>query len=223
MSVNSQVMIVTATLNFARGWKTVDAAAECAGMDCLGFTSVDEKRDGGTKTANHGLRMGFESRAPFICYLNDDVSITQRGWLYRMVSVLLENPDIGVAGITGRCRTMPQCRGTKGMAPAVTTVSHLSYFCVLIRRTVLEKIGYLDERFIHYGCDNDYSIRVRLAGWRVVWIEDLWADHTLGPVIKHWKEHDSPLFKRIWPSGGPIDQNLERRLRHQRKGQLYRP
>lgn len=216
-----QVMVVTATLNFARGWTAVDTAIACGGVSAQGFVSVDEQRTGGTRTANRGLRMAFETRIPYICYLNDDVTITQPGWLDRMVRVLGRDPGIGVAGVAGRCRTTPQSRCRQGMAREVLTVSHLSYFCVLIRRTVLEKIGYLNERFIHYGCDNDYSIRVRLAGWRVVLIQDIWAKHDLGPIIEHWKDHDSPLYKRMWPDEGPLNGKNTSRLAIQMKGRLY--
>jgi GT2 family glycosyltransferase len=47
----------------------------------------------------------------------------------------------------------------------------VAFVCVFIRRTLIECIGLLDERFIGYGCDDsDYCRRALMAGWRVgVW------------------------------------------------------
>jgi GT2 family glycosyltransferase len=39
--------------------------------------------------------------------------------------------------------------------------------CMLIRREVIDQIGYLDENFFAYQEDTDYCRRARLAGWGV--------------------------------------------------------
>lgn len=39
--------------------------------------------------------------------------------------------------------------------------------CMLIRRSVIERIGLLDERFFLYGEDLDWCLRTRDAGWTV--------------------------------------------------------
>lgn len=39
--------------------------------------------------------------------------------------------------------------------------------CMMIRREVIEQVGYLDELFFAYQEDTDYCRRVRLAGWKV--------------------------------------------------------
>ena len=38
---------------------------------------------------------------------------------------------------------------------------------MLIRREVIDQIGYLDENFFAYQEDTDYCRRARLAGWKV--------------------------------------------------------
>lgn len=40
---------------------------------------------------------------------------------------------------------------------------------LMIRRSVIEKIGLLDDRFFAYLEDVDYSLRARSAGWRVMY------------------------------------------------------
>jgi len=46
-------------------------------------------------------------------------------------------------------------------------VAGVSGSCMLIRREVIERIGYLDERFFAYQEDADFCFRVRQAGWQV--------------------------------------------------------
>jgi len=42
--------------------------------------------------------------------------------------------------------------------------------CMLIRRAVLDQIGYLDERFFAYQEDADYCFRARQTGWQVYYV-----------------------------------------------------
>mgnify|MGYP000344964387 CR=1 FL=1 len=42
--------------------------------------------------------------------------------------------------------------------------------CMLIRRQVVEQIGYLDERFFAYQEDADYCFQTRQAGWKVYYV-----------------------------------------------------
>lgn len=42
--------------------------------------------------------------------------------------------------------------------------------CMLIKREVVEQIGYLDERFFAYQEDADYCFRARQAGWKIYYV-----------------------------------------------------
>lgn len=48
-------------------------------------------------------------------------------------------------------------------------VAGVSGSCMLIRRSLTEQIGYLDERFFAYQEDADYCFRARQAGWQVIY------------------------------------------------------
>ncbi len=52
---------------------------------------------------------------------------------------------------------------------ATIAVSAVSGSCMLIRREVIEDIGYLDEQFFAYQEDTDFCSRARHAGWEVVY------------------------------------------------------
>ncbi len=50
---------------------------------------------------------------------------------------------------------------------ATSEVIAVSGSCMLIRKEVIDEIGYLDEQFFAYQEDTDYCLRARQAGWEV--------------------------------------------------------
>ena len=69
-------------------------------------------------------------------------------------------------------------------------------YCVAVRRDVFEKVGPLDERFgIGMFEDDDYSHRMRLAGYRVVCAEDAYVHH-VGQAS--FKKLSPAEYKAIW-------------------------
>lgn len=50
------------------------------------------------------------------------------------------------------------------------SVAGVSGSCMLIRRAVVDQIGYLDERFFAYQEDADYCRRTRQSGWLVYYV-----------------------------------------------------
>lgn len=49
-------------------------------------------------------------------------------------------------------------------------VEAVSGSCMIIRRGVVEQIGYLDEDFFAYQEDTDYCFRAREAGWKIFYV-----------------------------------------------------
>jgi GT2 family glycosyltransferase len=52
----------------------------------------------------------------------------------------------------------------------VNEVDGISGSCMLIRRQMLDQIGYLDERFFAYQEDADYCFQAKKAGWKIVYV-----------------------------------------------------
>lgn len=52
----------------------------------------------------------------------------------------------------------------------IAEVKAVSGSCMLIRREVVEQIGYLDEAFFAYQEDSDFCLRARGAGWKVYYV-----------------------------------------------------
>ena len=57
----------------------------------------------------------------------------------------------------------------------------LSFFCVALRRDVLDRVGMLDETFgLGFYEDDDYCMRARHAGYKLVCAEDVFVYHRGG-------------------------------------------
>ena len=52
----------------------------------------------------------------------------------------------------------------------VAEVEAVSGSCMFIRRTVIDEIGFLDERFFAYQEDADFCFRAKVAGWKIKYL-----------------------------------------------------
>jgi len=62
--------------------------------------------------------------------------------------------------------------------------------CALLRQAALDEVGLMDERFFMYYEDLDLSWRLRLRGWKIVYVPDAVVEHTHAASSGEW----SPLF-----------------------------
>jgi N-acetylglucosaminyl-diphospho-decaprenol L-rhamnosyltransferase len=56
--------------------------------------------------------------------------------------------------------------------------------CLLVRRSVMDRIGLLDERFFMYAEDLDWCLRTREAGWTVRYEPDIVVQHQHGAASR---------------------------------------
>lgn len=74
----------------------------------------------------------------------------------------------------------------------------LGFFCVVIKREVIQEIGPLDKKFgVGMFEDDDYCLRIRLAGFRLAVAEDAFVYHQGSATFNQWdEEQKSSLFLR---------------------------
>ena len=53
---------------------------------------------------------------------------------------------------------------------SIHEVDGVSGSCMLIRRAVVEQVGFFDERFFAYQEDADFCFQAKLAGWKIVYL-----------------------------------------------------
>ncbi len=131
------------------------------------------------------------ARGELLCLMNNDIEILTPDWLEEMVSFAwredvgcvgarLWYPDgrlqhggcvVGVGGIAGHShKYLPKGQaGYFGRAVLHQSFSAVTAACLLVRRTVFEQMGGLDEKLVVAFNDVDFCLRVQAAGYRNVW------------------------------------------------------
>jgi GT2 family glycosyltransferase len=170
-----------------------DAFENCESMHfdtALGFS----------KSVNAGLRRSLESGdARYVLLLNNDVLVTT-GFLQRMINALEHGRHGAVGPLTSE--NNPQSLEALGEAieglptfngeppgeraeilweqygsNTLPVGNMVSFFCCLLRRRLIGKVGPLDENLFAYGEDNDYCNRILRHG------------HTIGVAAGAYVHH----------------------------------
>jgi GT2 family glycosyltransferase/glycosyltransferase involved in cell wall biosynthesis/Flp pilus assembly protein TadD len=142
---------------------------------------------------NQGLAA---ARGEQLVLLNNDVVVTE-GWLGRLLACARRHQAIGLVGPVTNHISGPQRLPEVGYDPESLegldawarqfAQEHAGQrqvhwravgFCLLIKRTVLDRIGGLDERFGRGNFeDDDFCLRARLAGFATVVARDCFVHH----------------------------------------------
>ncbi len=164
---------------------------------------VNDANEGFLRGANRGIAA---ADGDYILLLNNDTIVTE-GWLSALIDAAERMADVGIVGgkivgPDGRIQVAGAYMAFDGSArmigegvaaddPALSEEREVCYVgghCMLIKRSVLDTIGPLDESYgFGYHEDTDYCYRARAAGFRVV--------YTPNCVVRH-ELHGTPLPER---------------------------
>jgi O-antigen biosynthesis protein len=171
--------------------------------------------------ANQGIA---SAKGDNILLLNNDTLVTT-GWLRRMLAALHSCEDIGLVGpVSNRVSGEQQVEVGYGHVNELDgfawdwgrdhdeqriETDRLVGFCLLFKRSVVDRIGLLDERFgVGNFEDDDFCRRARAAGFRMVIAMDSFVHHfghvtfqgsgaNLGQIL----ERNQRLYRQKWSDG----------------------
>lgn len=141
---------------------------------------------GGT---NAGIRYGLEHGAEMFLLLNND-TIVDPEFLSRMVNCMTSTTSIGMVGPkiyyhdnptriwfaggrlsmwTGTMKHVGIREIDSGQYDTRKQIEYTTGCCILTKREVVERVGMLDESYAMYTEDADWSVRVRRAGYTIMY------------------------------------------------------
>ncbi|MED3833351.1 glycosyltransferase family 2 protein [Peribacillus frigoritolerans] len=142
-----------------------------------------------------GCNQGFTfARGETIVLLNNDTVVTKE-WLNRLLCQLNKNPTIGIVGprsnfvvshqaiIPAPYKTMVQMQKFanewgKEHDQQGYEVDYLSGLCMVFKRSLIDRIGGLDERFSPgYFEDTDFSLRAQITNKKLWVANDVFIHH----------------------------------------------
>lgn len=161
----------------------------------------NQTNEGFSRGMNRGLRL---SEAPFACLLNNDLRFTD-GWLEELIALAARDLSLGLVNpgsntfgnrpaqgmsIESHASRLRQNTGT------YSEVGMSIGFCLLIKKEVIQKIGFLTEEVdCCFFEDEDYSMRAQRAGWRCVVAEGAYVYHTEHASVKKLESREALFAK----------------------------
>lgn len=179
---------------------------------------INESNRGFSGAVNTGLMM---AKGQSICILNNDTLVTPN-WLMNLLNCLNSDPHIGIVGpvtnyISGDQQIEVPYRELEQMWPFATQhnksdpgswvyTDRIVGFCFLFHRSLFEAVGYLDEGYeIGNFEDEDYIIRVKLSGRKLIIARDSFIHHhgsqsmrALGHQLHEINERNAAFFSAKW-------------------------
>lgn len=179
---------------------------------------IHEDNRGFSGAVNTGLMM---AKGGTICILNNDILVTPN-WLTNLLNCLQSDDKIGMVGpvtnfISGDQQIEVPYRDIEEMysfaaAHNVTSAGkwqgtdRIVGFCLVFRRELFETTGYFDEGFeIGNFEDEDYVLRVRLNGRKLVIARDTFIHHygsvtmrELGDQFIAINDKNAAFFRAKW-------------------------
>lgn len=180
----------------------------------------------------------MQARGQTICLLNNDTVVT-RGWLRHLLGCLRADSSTGMVGpCTNYIYGAQMIHGVpyktiRGMHNFATKFRQraqqqneamrwpqanlLIGYCLVFRRELFQRVGYLDEQFaIGNYEDDDYCMRVRALGLKLRIARDVFIHHygskTMGQLSKQKRSQvnraNQAMFARKWQHAHLLDEKI---------------
>lgn len=155
---------------------------------------------------NQGIRLALES--DYTVFMNDDI-VVGPNWLEQLVNVLKYDKSVGAVGplcssprdwqfydkVKSKMYPLPDLNVSRedvlavneSLAALQNKYIHikgmLAFFLTAFRTETIREIGYLDERFLHGGDDDDYCRRLEKANYKLALAVGSYVIHHAGTSL----------------------------------------
>jgi GT2 family glycosyltransferase len=174
--------------------------------------AYDDQRFNYAHINNWAVRQASGS---ILCFLNDDIEVITEDWLEKIVArldlpkagavgVMLYYPNdkiqhagviLGLDGVAGH-QLVGYSRGDRGYfgrAMLEQDLSCVTAACMGMRRELFDQLGGFDEKFVVAFNDVDLCIRIKQAGWRIIWT----------PTVEHYHYESASFGRHNSPERAP--------------------
>jgi len=157
--------------------------------------SITKGHSGQSKVWNVGIEKALKWDFDYVLLLDDDTEILDKNWLADLIKVGESDEKIGILG----CRLIypdgniqhlgGYVKGweiTKELSDRkdVFEVDHVMGCFILIKRSVIDKIGLVDEIYTPYLLEEtDYCLRAKKQGFKIVSVPHVRIIHKKGKTI----------------------------------------
>ena len=151
---------------------------------------------GFTEGNNIGMEYAMKKGTDFVLVLNNDITV-ENGFLESLVDIALKNPDAGIVGPAVYFYHEPEKLSPTGGKINYWRINNKVYdlarpmemdwifgCCLLIKREVIETIGYFYVPFFLSYEDTDYCVRAKKTGFKIVCEPRSKIWHKIGTTIK---------------------------------------
>ncbi|MFY0608242.1 MAG: glycosyltransferase family 2 protein [Cyclobacteriaceae bacterium] len=138
--------------------------------------------------------------APLLSYMDahPNVGAIQPKIMYQNMPKIIWNAGAVYNSILGLPKTIGENKLDDGSYDLLNEVDWVTGCAMFIRTSVLKKVGLLDDIFFAYFEDVDLSLRVRKAGYQLVYFPEAKIYHLAGQSLRHTKPDSegflSPIF-----------------------------
>jgi len=173
---------------------------------------VNKKKRGFATNNNNAIKYAIKKYNPdYILLLNNDIIIKDRYWLNKLLKIAEKDNKIGIVspktiypdgtlqynGIYLKYGVMPRIRVWESQKRNKESeeIEIAGGAAMLIKRSVINKIGLLDENFIMGLEDVDYSLRARQAGFNIIYYSKTNIVHLEHYTTNYFPKKDTVKFK----------------------------
>lgn len=154
---------------------------------------------GQSKVWNLAIKKALKEDFDYVFLLDDDTKILDENWLVKLIKVGESDEKIGILGCkvihpNGRIQWMKK---DTGKVPLIKEVDNVIGCCFLMKKKVIDEIGFFDEKFSPaYGEESDFCFRALKKGFRCIYVGTTKIMHYGGTTTKKIFNEKVWFFKK---------------------------